>query len=259
MLRLLVANQRGGVGKTTTAITLARYLSGQGKRVLLIDADPQASINEVLNIRGVKLTLASMLVHNYALPDCVQRYSETFHIIPSSRDSVMAELWMSGQPGRELIFQNLLFPWEANYDAIIFDSAPAISMLAHCAMYYTRQVLVPVDMDHLSVTGALATQTSITQLNLLYRIDARIVGFQPVRVDRRLGMSQVVLATLAGIGANMGVPIFPEIRTDAAVSKSMRAHQTLPDFDPECKAWADYQAAFVALLGAIDGKETAAA
>lgn len=258
MLRLTISNQRGGVGKTSTAICLMRYLSDQGKRVLLIDADPQASISEALGLR-YKTNLASFLVHHYALPDCVVAYSERVDVLASSRETATAESWLAGQPGREMVFKNMLQPWEGSYDAVIFDSAPSISMLAHCSMFYTKQVLVPVDMDHLSVTGALATQTSLEQLNALTQVGARIVGILPTRVDRRLNMSQVILATLATIATGLKAPLLPEIRTDSAVSKCLRAHKTLAEFDPDSKAWSDYRDAFAKLLELLCGQETAAA
>lgn len=258
MLRLLISNQRGGVGKTTTAVNLMRYLADQGKRVLLIDTDPQGSVGEVLGLKH-KNSLASFVAHRFTLSECVVSYSDQVHVLCSGRDTLMAEGALLGAQAREMALWQMLKDVERAYDAVLIDSAPSISILQSCAMFYAKQVLVPVDMDSLSLTGAWATQTSITQLNEYLRADVRIVGFLPTRVDRRYQMTEAVLAGLTGLSTQIGAIVLPGIRTDATAGKSLRAHKPLADYAPESKVWIDYLAAFKKLLEVLDGQETAAA
>ena len=111
MIRLLISNQRGGVGKTTTVITLSRYLVDEGRRVLLIDTDPQGSIETVL---GVKAShhLAHFVAHRYALSECIVRVSERLDVLCSNRETLQAEAALMGAQAREVVLQHLLERWK---------------------------------------------------------------------------------------------------------------------------------------------------
>ena len=253
MIRLLVSNQRGGVGKTTTVVNLARHLADSGRRVLLIDTDPQGSVETVFGIRASH-HLAHFVAHRYALSECVVRVSERIDVLCSNRETLQAEAALMGAQAREVILQHLLHPVEKEYDAVLIDSAPSISILQTCAMFYARNVLIPVDMDSLSVTGAGATITAVNQLNEFLRRDVRVVGFLPTQVDRRLQMAQTVLQSLQVFRERYSIPVLPEIRIDASVPKSLRARKMLADYDPVCRAIQDYRVAFDQLIAAVEGK-----
>jgi cellulose biosynthesis protein BcsQ len=164
-----------------------------------------------------------------------------------------------GAQARELVLYHLLKHEEAAYDAVLIDSAPSISILQSCAMFYTKHVLIPTDMDSLSVTGAMATITAANQLNDYLKTDVRIIGILPTQVDRRLQMTQSVLASLAVMQERYGIPVLPEIRIDSSVAKSLRARKPLAEFDPDCRAHKDYQASFARLVEVLDGEAAAGA
>jgi len=252
MIRLLISNQRGGVGKTTTVINLCRHLADLNRRVLLIDTDPQGSVETVLGIRA-NHHLAHFVAHRYALSECAIKIRDNFDVLCSNRETLQAEAALMGAQAREVILEHLLKPVEKDYDAIIIDSAPSISILQTCAMYYARNVLIPVDMDSLSITGAGATITTVSQLNEFLRANVRVMGFLPTQVDRRLQMAQAVLGSLEVFKERYGIPILPEIRTDAAVPKSIRARKMLIDYDPNCRAMQDYRLAFAQVLEIVEG------
>ena len=252
MIRLLVSNQRGGVGKTTTVITLSRYLVDQGRRVLLIDTDPQGSIETVLGVRA-NLHLAHFVAHRYALSECTVKVGEHFDVLCSNRETLQAEAALMGAQAREVVLQHLLERVEKDYDAILIDSAPSISILQTCARFYARNVLIPVDMDSLSVTGAGATITAVNQLNEFLKGDVRVIGFLPTQVDRRLQMTQAVLQSLEIFRERYHIPVLPEIRVDSSIPKSLRARKMLADYDPDCRAMQDYRAAFAQVLELIEG------
>ena len=252
MIRLLVSNQRGGVGKTTTVITLARHLVDEGRRVLLIDTDPQGSIETVLGIRASH-HLAHFVAHRYALSECTVHVSDRFEVLCSNRETLQAEAALMGAQAREVVLQHLLERVEKDYDAILIDSAPSISILQTCAMFYARNVLIPVDMDSLSVTGAGATITAVNQLNEFLKGDVRVIGFLPTQVDRRLQMTQAVLQSLDIFRDRYQIPVLPEIRVDSSVPKSLRARKNLADYDSACRAMQDYRAAFAQIVQLIEG------
>jgi chromosome partitioning protein len=252
MIRVLVSNQRGGVGKTTTVINFCRYLMDRKRKVLLIDTDPQGSVETVLGLRA-NHHLAHFVAHRYALSECVVRVSDYLHVLCSNRETLQAEAALMGAQAREVILKHLLAPVESEYDAVIIDSAPSISILQTCAMFYTGNVLIPVDMDSLSITGAGATITAVEQLNEFLQGSVRVVGFLPTQVDRRLQMAQTVLQSLAIFQERFRIPVLPEIRVDSSVPKSIRARKMLIDYDPNCRALQDYDVAFRTLLEIAEG------
>ena len=223
----------------------------EGHRVLLIDTDPQGSVETVLGLRA-SLHLAHFVAHRYALSECVVKVQERLHVLCSNRETLQAEAALMGAQAREIVLQHLLARVESDYDAVLIDSAPSISILQTCAMFYARNVLIPVDMDSLSVTGAGATITAVNQLNEFLKGDVRVVGFLPTQVDRRLQMAQAVLQSLEIFQQRYTIPILPEIRVDASVPKSLRARKMLVDYDPDCRAMQDYRAAFAYLLQLLE-------
>lgn len=229
MIRLTISNQRGGVGKTTTAITLARSLADRGMRVLLIDADSQGSIAAVLGLKPSGF-LADLMIRRLALRECMVAAHANVDVICGNRKG---------------------------YDAVLIDVAPSISLFQTCAMVYTQQVLIPVDMDILSVQGATASIQAAEMLNgmLAGGVNVRIAGLLPVKVDRRLAITEVVLNTLTDISAKRHVALFSGIRTDQAVVKSGRYRQFLADFDPRSKALEDYEAVIERLLDRLTRRE----
>lgn len=241
-LRLTISNQRGGVGKTATAVTLARCLAERGKRVLLIDADPQGSIAAILGLKPTAF-LYELLIKRLAFRECLTPAHAQIDVICGNRYTTEAEAVVMGLPFREFMFDHVLAEHIAGYDVILIDVAPSISLFQTCSMVFTRQVLVPVDMDILSVQGATASIQAGEMLNRMLNrgLDIRVAGLLPVKLDRRLAITDVVLNTLNAISDNRKVPVFPGIRTDQSMVKAARHRQFLADYDPKAKALEDYE------------------
>jgi chromosome partitioning protein len=240
-MRLVISNQRGGVGKTTTAITLARCFADRGRKVLLIDTDSQGSISAVLGLKP-KYVLYDFLVPKLSFKECVTPAHERIDVICSSRHTVEAEAALHGQTFREFVFEHLLEEPTRHYDVVLIDVAPSITLLQTCAMVYAQRVLIPVDMDVLSVQGATASINAADMANrMLGRgLNIHTIGIVPIKVDRRLAMTDTVINTLEDISEKRGVPLLPAIRTDQTVFKASRTRQFLADYDPKCRALEDY-------------------
>jgi len=252
LIRLTVSNQRGGVGKTTTAITLSRCFADLGKRVLLIDADSQGSIAAILGLKP-RLALYDFLVHKRPFADCVVPAGENIHVLCGNRYTVEAEAALSGVTFREFTFETAFSEVESAFDAVVIDVAPSITLFQTCAMVYTQRILIPVDMDVLSVQGATSTIQAADALTRMLKrgLNVRPLAMLPVKVDRRLGMTDTVLNTLQDIGEKRGVPLLSAIRTDQAIFKASRERQFLADFDPRSKALEDYGAAASEILALL--------
>src|ERR1700731_1324698 len=118
MIRLVIVNQRGGVSKTTTTATLARFLSDCGMRVLIVDADPQASMGIVLGLRP-KRYLYEFVVHNRPFEECVERAGSNIDVLCSNRETTRVEAALLTMTGGELAFIRLLETIEFLYDAVL--------------------------------------------------------------------------------------------------------------------------------------------
>ena len=254
MTRLVVLNQRGGVAKTTTVHTLARFLADRGRRVLIIDTDPQGSVGTVLGLKPTKY-LHDFVIYNHLFKDCAVRACRGVDVLCSNRETVKTESHLMGQVAREFVFTNLFSQVETDYDAVLIDVAPSINLLQTCAMTYARFLLIPVSMDPLSLQGAAASIETARTLSSLIRIGIHPLAILPVMVDRRLQMTEVVSASLTELSARTKIPVLPSIRTDTTVTKCSRAKQFLIDFDPRAKAMEDYQQALSALLDLIQETE----
>jgi len=240
MIRLTIGNQRGGVGKTTTAVTIARLWAEHGLRTLLVDADPQGSIGSILRVRP-ELYLNDFLWNKRRLLDCVMQPIERLDVLCSNRDTLEAEQRATGTIGRERIFETIFQPIEDTYDAILIDIGPSLSLMQICAMVYTTDYLIPISMDALSVTGATAFFNTAEQLEIQIKKACRCVGLLPTIVDHRYQNTEMVMKMIHLVSENYKVPVLPGIRTDSVVAKAIRQRQFIADVDPKSKCLEDYR------------------
>lgn len=247
-IKITVSNQKGGVGKTTTTLTLARCFADEGLRTLIIDTDPQGNlwttlsgleqfqngkkpqywVHQLFSEEPVAVTQMAVPVH--------ERVAAIF----SDRRMFFAESRLAATPAKEMVLNSLLSIAEQQYDVILFDVAPSISHIQTCAVAYTLNVLIPVAMDNLSVEGALSSLQTTDLLNRMLNLKCRCIGFLPTMVDYRLSATEVVLHSLSEISQTRGIPLLPGIRTDQAVNRSLRSGSFLQDYDPRSKALEDY-------------------
>lgn len=250
MTRLVLSNQRGGVAKTTTTHTLAHYFAGHGLKVLLIDTDPQGSLGAVLGLKP-RHYLHQFVVHNYPFQECILEAAPGIHILCSNRETAVTEQILHGIVAREMVFQNLFSKVDHEYDLVLIDVAPSISMLQTCALVYARQMLIPVAMDPLSLQGVGANVETCRLLNAAFNMDLQTIAILPVMVDRRLQMTTVVMESLVELAGRFRIPVLHAIRIDATVTKASRARQFLADYDPRSRAVEDYQIAAQELMSLL--------
>ena len=244
--RLVVANQKGGVAKSTTTLNLARFFADHGQRVLVVDTDPQGSIAVALNAQPVHY-LADFIVRQLDFELCRTSVYNGIDLIASDRETTKIEALLSGG-GTNItnIFtiSTIFQPIERNYDVILFDCAPSITSLQSSALLYAQKMFIPVSMEMLAVYGAGASIQGASMMNAYWRdCDIKVVAFLPVMVDRRLQTTRVTLELLGQLAEQTKAPILSPIRTDQAVHRASRARKFLADHDPKSKALEDYSTA----------------
>lgn len=148
---ITISNHKGGVGKTTSVINIGAGLNKLGKKVLLIDLDPQANLSESLNLEDQKYTIYGNIRRQYKIQPI--EITKGLHIIPSSIDLSGAEIELSSEIGREYILKELLEPLRASYDFILIDSPPSLGLLTVNAFVCSDMVLIPLQAQYLALKG----------------------------------------------------------------------------------------------------------
>jgi chromosome partitioning protein len=192
---IALANQKGGVGKTTTTINLAASLAAFGKRTLVIDADPQANASSGLGIdvNKVKYSIYQCLLSE---SDINQATLETevpnLFIVPSHIDLTGAEVEMVGIENREIVMKNLLTPIRDNYDYILIDCQPSLGIITVNALTAADSVIIPVQCEYFALEGLSKLINTIQIIKGGLNPEMEIEGFLLTMYDSRLKLSNQV-------------------------------------------------------------------
>ena len=189
-----LANQKGGVGKTTTAINLAASLAACERRVLLVDLDPQANATSGVGVsKNERNSMYPVMVDGMSIKQIIQETElPSFHIAPSSVDLVAAEVELSDAIGREFHLRKALKPIANDYDYILIDSPPSLGLLTVNGLTAADSVLVPMQCEYFAIEGIAQLLNTIERVRDFLNPDLQIEGIALTMYDDRVNLARQV-------------------------------------------------------------------
>lgn len=232
-----VANHKGGVGKTTTAVNLAAGLAMLGQKVLIIDMDPQANASTSLGLKKQDQTIYQVLAFQDEITKSVLSLGE-LDIVPASIH--LAGFEKNGEVGKEFILQESLSPVRDLYDYIVIDCPPSLGSLTISALTASDYVLVALQPEFLALQGMTEFIKILRTVKTRMNSELEILGIVITQYDNRKVLHQEIIEHATGTYGDLMFD--SRIRGNVALAEAQSLGRDIFDYDPTCNGAEDYKA-----------------
>jgi len=252
---IALANQKGGVAKTTTTVNLAAALQELGERVLVVDLDPQGNLtmSQGLDPDTIERSMFDVLVRSLPIEEIIEKVE--LHVAASSIDLAGAELALASMIGRERALEKALAPVRSRYDYILIDTPPSLGLLTVNALTASQDVIVPVQCEYLSLRGLVQLQNTLSMIreNLNPEVDIR--GILPTMYDGRTLHCREAVEMLI---ENFGDRVFQaRIRKTVRYAEAPVAGSSVLVYEPDGAAARAYRSLAKEVLDGAQAREHA--
>ena len=248
---IAVANQKGGVGKSTSVFCLGAGLAREGKKVLLVDVDPQGDLTKMLGVRTpheLPVTLSSLLNDIVSQVDdsCPQtdaailHHAEGFDFIPANRSLSAVEVNLVNVMSRETVLRRLLDSVKKNYDYVLLDCRPSLGMLVINALSAADQVLIPVQADYLAAEGMTELVGTVQAIRRQINPKLKVGGIFLTMVNETIFRREIVSSVRETYGSQLPV-LNAVIPATVRLAEISLADESIFLHDPKGKAAAAYE------------------
>lgn len=252
MRTIALMNQKGGVGKTTTAVNLGAALAAAGRRVCLVDVDPQAhlTINFGLDPAAIDCSLYNVLVEGAGFLQAMQRVNANLAIVPGSIDLAGAEIELAAKEGRERLLKSRMDLAENDFDFLLLDCPPSLGILTINALAAAAEVIIPMQPHFLALQGVGKLLETVQLVRAALNPALRVSGIVLTMFDAQTRLSIEVVSDLEQFLASARGGDLPwsqarvfntRIRRNIKLAESPSFGQTIYQYEPASHGAADYR------------------
>ena len=257
---IALMNQKGGVGKTTTTVNLGAAIAELGKRVCLIDLDPQAhlTINYGVELTDDTVDMYDVLVDDRSFLEAIQQIDKNIALVPSSIDLAAAEVQLVSVVGRETLLKEKLEVAQHDFDLILIDCPPSLGILTVNALAVADEVIIPMQPHFLALQGVAKLLETVQLVNRRMNPKLKVGGIVLTMFDAQTKLSMEVVAELNGFIQHAAGKPLPwanakvyshKIRRNIKLAECPSFGQTILKYDPHSNGAADYRALAREVLG----------
>lgn len=232
-----ILNQKGGTGKTTTALHIAAGFASQGHKTLLVDLDPQGNVGASLGKKGPR-SMYHVLFQGLEVAKCALEARDNLDVVTADEGLAAAEISLakSSQQERIHVLQKVMSGL-SGYEYVFFDCAPSLSILNHSALGYAGEVMIPVSCDYLALVGVKQVLQTLRRVGEQSGRDVRIAGVLPTFYDVR---KRVCCEALGYLRKTFGPRTLPPVRINTKLAEAPSQKKTVFEHAPDSHGARDY-------------------
>jgi chromosome partitioning protein len=235
---IAMSNHKGGVGKTTSALNIGAGIANLGKKVLLIDLDPQANLSQSLNIREPEKSVYGVLRNLYNISEAILSAEGGYKVVPSELDLSGAEVELSSEAGREFILKEQIDSIRSQFDYIIIDCPPSLGLLTINGLTAADEVYLPLQAEFLAMQGLSKLIEVITKIKARLNRKLEIGGVFVTQYDHRKVLNRNVYET---IERHFGDKVYKtKIRENIALAEAPSTGKDIFHYNPRSFGAEDY-------------------